>query len=243
MWQNSGQGSGSGSGANPPLTNWDDFCKQGKLFGMVPNIMDGSNNDVTSDFWNRCACVLCTPATCLCVVRTGRCLCVVHTRLCAQLESGKSRTSAAVSIAVSIAQQFANCRYEEDIKNAQSLGIQAFRLSIEWHRLEPQQGVIDMSAIKRYHEILDCIAAHGMTPSATLHHFVHPLWWHKMGAFEKEANIAHFVNYCALAAQHFGPRITLWYCAHGLCTMHASYACHEMLYTAWYYISAYIGQL
>jgi beta-glucosidase/6-phospho-beta-glucosidase/beta-galactosidase len=62
----------------------------------------------------------------------------------------------------------------------------------------------------RYHDILDCIAAHGMVPSATLHHFVHPLWWHKKGAFEKEKNIPAFVNYCALAAKHFGPRITLW---------------------------------
>lgn len=50
-----------------------------------------------------------------------------------------------------------------------------------------------------------------MVPNATLHHFVHPLWWHEMGAFEKEENLHHFVSYCALAAREFGKRITLWY--------------------------------
>lgn len=36
-------------------------------------------------------------------------------------------------------------------------GANAFRLSLEWSRIMPRQGVIDESAIRRYHQIFDCI--------------------------------------------------------------------------------------
>lgn len=101
-------------------------------------------------------------------------------------------------------------RYEGDIQLAKNIGVKAFRFSFEWHRIEPEPGVIDKAAIKRYHQILDAIAAAGMVPSATLHHFVHPLWWDKRGAFEKEENIDAFVNFCKICAEHFGSRVTLW---------------------------------
>ena len=43
-----------------------------------------------------------------------------------------------------------SCSYELDIVNAKSLGCNSFRLSLEWHRIEPLQGKIDQSAIQRY---------------------------------------------------------------------------------------------
>lgn len=53
----------------------------------------------------------------------------------------------------------AGSRYEEDIKNAQSLGIKAFRLSIEWHRLEPIEGMVDLSAVNRCAPSISCLLA------------------------------------------------------------------------------------
>ena len=48
-------------------------------------------------------------------------------------------------------------RYEEDIERAANLNSTCFRLSLEWCRIEPVQGVRDESAITRYHEILDTL--------------------------------------------------------------------------------------
>ena len=47
--------------------------------------------------------------------------------------------------------------YEEDIQRAAELGSNAFRLSVEWGRIEPVKGQIDAESVARYHAILDCL--------------------------------------------------------------------------------------
>ena len=41
------------------------------------------------------------------------------------------------------------CRYEDDIALAAKVGVNSFRFSFEWHRIEPEKGHIDKEAIKR----------------------------------------------------------------------------------------------
>ncbi len=62
----------------------------------------------------------------------------------------------------------------------------------------------------RYHQILDCLDAHGLVPNATLWHFTHPTWFDDKGGFTKEANIPDFVRYSCKCFEWFGPRIKLW---------------------------------
>ncbi len=56
------------------------------------------------------------------------------------------------------------------------IGCNAFRLSVEWARLEPRPGHHDDAALEHYAEILSQCAARGLEPIVTLHHFTHP-WW------------------------------------------------------------------
>jgi len=49
-------------------------------------------------------------------------------------------------------------------------------LSVEWARLEPEDGKFDGAALDRYVEILEMCAARHLTPMVTLHHFTHPIW-------------------------------------------------------------------
>jgi len=65
---------------------------------------------------------------------------------------------------------------EEALDRAAALGCNAFRLSVEWARLEPAPGRYDAAALERYAEILSLCTARGMEPMVTLHHFTHP-WW------------------------------------------------------------------
>ena len=73
--------------------------------------------------------------------------------------------------------------YEEDFTRAQWLGANAFRLGIEWARMQP--GVdpaltapppFSPDAARMYARILAASFAHGMFPAVTLWHFTHPLW-------------------------------------------------------------------
>ena len=67
-------------------------------------------------------------------------------------------------------------RPEEALDRAAAIGCNAFRLSVEWARLEPEAGRFDDAALARYVEILELCAARGLEPMITLHHFTHPAW-------------------------------------------------------------------
>jgi len=67
-------------------------------------------------------------------------------------------------------------RYEEHLDRAEAAGCDAFRLSVEWARLEPAPGVTDHDALDRYVAVLEACHRRGLEPLVTLHHFTHPAW-------------------------------------------------------------------
>lgn len=67
-------------------------------------------------------------------------------------------------------------RWPDDLDLARSLGVNAFRLGLEWARLEPTSGDWDLGALDRYADLIAGVFARGMTPVVTLHHFTHPRW-------------------------------------------------------------------
>lgn len=73
--------------------------------------------------------------------------------------------------------------YHHDFMMCQRLGLNAFRLSIEWSRVQPAPHLLlnaipefDRSAILKYCMMLDSCLENGLEPIITLHHFVHPAW-------------------------------------------------------------------
>ncbi len=67
-------------------------------------------------------------------------------------------------------------RYEEHLDRVAGIGCDAFRLSIEWARVEPRDGEVDSTALDAYASILDACRERGLEPLVTLHHFTHPSW-------------------------------------------------------------------
>jgi beta-glucosidase len=101
-------------------------------------------------------------------------------------------------------------RFRDDVALMQALGVAAYRFSIEWSKLEPAPGRVDPAAVAHYHEVLDALAAAGIRPMVTLHHFTHPLWFADLGGFERGANIDHFVAFCERMFREYGARVDLW---------------------------------
>jgi beta-glucosidase/6-phospho-beta-glucosidase/beta-galactosidase len=64
----------------------------------------------------------------------------------------------------------------EDVELLAELGVDAYRFSMEWARIEPEQGKIDQGALDHYSELLDALQARGIRPLVTLHHYSNPLW-------------------------------------------------------------------
>src|SRR5260370_21316676 len=84
---------------------------------------------------------------------------------------------------------------EVDFELAEQMENNALRLSLEWSRIEPEEGRWDSSAIERYRELLKDLHRRNMQPVVTLHHFTEPLWFADRGGFTNVANIQLFLRY------------------------------------------------
>ena len=86
-------------------------------------------------------------------------------------------------------------RYEEDIRLLADAGLNAYRFSIEWARIEPEEGKFDESEVDHYRKVIACCKAHGVEPIVTLHHFTSPAWLMGKGGWEAETTPADFARY------------------------------------------------
>ena len=98
--------------------------------------------------------------------------------------------------------------YENDIQLMQMLGLNAYRFSVEWSKIEPEENHIDQSALEHYSRLINSLLAKNITPMITLHHFTHPQWFEKMGAFEEEDNIRYFVRFTKIIFKEYQDRVT-----------------------------------
>lgn len=101
-------------------------------------------------------------------------------------------------------------RYSQDIGLMKELGVNSYRFSVEWSRIEPKEGVFDTLAIKHYQDVCDSLLANGIVPMVTLHHFTNPIWFERKGAFEKKENIGDFIRFTEVVYLALKDRVKLW---------------------------------
>lgn len=101
-------------------------------------------------------------------------------------------------------------RYEEDIALMQSLGINTFRFSVEWSKIEPEQGKINQAVLDHYEDVCKALIKAGIKPVITLHHYTSPKWFALKGGFENQENISHFVKFAAIVFERLQSYVHLW---------------------------------
>ncbi|HLC06746.1 MAG TPA: family 1 glycosylhydrolase [Candidatus Babeliales bacterium] len=88
-------------------------------------------------------------------------------------------------------------RYETDIKQlAEELHINAYRISLAWNRIQPQQGMFDIQAIEFYRNVITTLLAQGIKPMVVFHHYDIPQWFEDLGGFELQENGKYFQQFC-----------------------------------------------
>ncbi|MBQ6316254.1 MAG: glycoside hydrolase family 1 protein [Oscillospiraceae bacterium] len=95
-------------------------------------------------------------------------------------------------------------RYEEDIRLLADAGLNAYRFSIEWARIEPEEGKFDEAEIEHYRRVIACCRAHDVEPIVTLHHFTSPVWLIRKGGWEAESTVENFRRYAAYVTEKLG---------------------------------------
>ncbi len=94
--------------------------------------------------------------------------------------------------------------WKEDIDLMADMGIQVYRLGIEWARLEPSKGCYDEAAAAWYRELLIYMKSKGIEPLLTLHHFTNPMWFEETGGFAEPVNIPVYLGFVEYAVKQFG---------------------------------------
>ncbi len=102
-------------------------------------------------------------------------------------------------------------RYPEDIAMLAELGLNAYRFSLEWSRIEPEPGFYSVAALDHYARMMESCLDHGVTPVVTYNHFTVPRWMAGRGGWRAEDAPGRFADYAARATKHFGDLLT-WVC-------------------------------
>jgi beta-glucosidase len=98
-------------------------------------------------------------------------------------------------------------RYPDDIALLAELGFNAYRFSIEWGRIEPEDGFFSTAELDHYRRMLETCHQHGLTPIVTYHHFTTPRWVIMQGGWTNLNTAKKFARYCAHTTRHFGDLI------------------------------------
>ena len=98
-------------------------------------------------------------------------------------------------------------RYEEDIRLLAQAGLNCYRFSIEWARIEPVEGQVCVKEVEHYRKMIRCCKENGVTPIVTLHHFTSPKWLISKGGWEAESTVDNFKTYCTYIAQQLGSEL------------------------------------
>lgn len=99
-------------------------------------------------------------------------------------------------------------RYEEDIRLLAEAGLNAYRFSIEWARIEPEEGQFDEREIEHYRKVIACCKANGVEPIVTLMHFTSPVWLIRKGGWEAESTVGYFRRYAAYVTEKLGDELS-----------------------------------
>jgi beta-glucosidase len=98
-------------------------------------------------------------------------------------------------------------RYGDDLAILAGLGLNAYRFSLEWARIEPEEGAFSQNALDHYKRVIDACWSRGVQPIATFHHFTNPRWVARDGGWAGDRIAERFARYCEVAADALADRL------------------------------------
>jgi len=102
-------------------------------------------------------------------------------------------------------------RYAEDVALMKELGVDSYRFSIGWPRVQPGgTGGANREGIQFYDRLLDELLAVGIKPMATLFHWDMPEPLQHKGGWMQRDTASRFADYAVLAGEAFGDRVDKW---------------------------------
>lgn len=101
-------------------------------------------------------------------------------------------------------------RFDEDFRMSKEFGHNAHRFSIEWSRVEPEEGRWDEKEIEHYQKVVESLHKHELTPFVTLHHFTNPVWFADIGGWTSDRAPELLGRYAGKMAKALGDSVPFW---------------------------------
>ena len=97
--------------------------------------------------------------------------------------------------------------FESDIAMLASFGLNTYRFSVEWSRIEPVEGAFSQAEVGHYRRMLEVCHQHGVTPVVTYSHVAVPAWFAFDGGWENPQSVARFARFCSVVTRSMGDLI------------------------------------
>lgn len=102
-------------------------------------------------------------------------------------------------------------RYCEDVAMMKQLGLKAYRFSISWARIFPDDtGKVNEAGLQFYSNLVDELKKAGIEPLITLYHWDLPMWIHEKGGWKNSEIVAFFEKYTEVVVNALSDRVKYW---------------------------------
>jgi beta-glucosidase len=98
-------------------------------------------------------------------------------------------------------------RYPQDLDLLAELGFGAYRFSLEWSRIEPEEGEWSRAQLDHYARMVDACRERNLLPVVTFHHFTTPRWLAAQGGWTNPIAAERFARFCECAGSRLGDGI------------------------------------
>jgi beta-glucosidase len=102
-------------------------------------------------------------------------------------------------------------RFAEDVELMAELGVDSYRFSLAWPRIQPRgTGGVNRAGLDYYNRLIDALLARGISPMVTLFHWDMPEPLQRAGGWMSRDTASRFADYAVLAGEAFGDRVDKW---------------------------------
>lgn len=100
--------------------------------------------------------------------------------------------------------------YEKDADLSVELNNNAYRFSVEWSRIEPQEGKFNQKEIEHYKKVIKALKKRGIEPLVTIYHWTYPLWFRDKGCWLNSKSPQYFNRYVQYLVKNLDHEVKYW---------------------------------
>ncbi len=101
-------------------------------------------------------------------------------------------------------------RFREDVALMKKIGLKAYRFSVSWPRIIPEEGTVNEKGLDFYRSLVQELLDAGIVPLCTLYHWDLPLWAHEKGGWYADSISDDFAEYVKVVIDALSDKVSYW---------------------------------